>query len=236
MQSLRVLLFLLSKELGTVEKKICLLLHGYTGGPFEVAPAARYLTEQGWSCRVPTLPGHGEGGEGLRTVGWEDWLRSAEKEAEVCSAKGGSFDLVGFSMGGMIALHLASRYPVRRLVLLNAAAIYISPARFLSETVGRWRRKVAGPRHKIRQTPLRSALEFVKLVHSVRPAIGRVKVPTLVVQGLRDPIVHPASAAYIANRLAGARELRYFPRSRHLICLDEESEGVVRAIHDFLDR
>ena len=35
--------------------------------------------------------------------------------------------VVGFSMGGLIAMYLALRYPIDKLVLLSAAAKYISP-------------------------------------------------------------------------------------------------------------
>ena len=39
--------------------------------------------------------------------------------------------VVGFSMGGLIAMYLSLRYPVDKLVLLSAAAKYISPRFFL---------------------------------------------------------------------------------------------------------
>ena len=34
-------------------------------------------------------------------------------------------------MGGLLAAYLSVRYPVRRLILLNTAVIYVSPGRML---------------------------------------------------------------------------------------------------------
>ena len=41
--------------------------------------------------------------------------------------------VVGFSMGGLIAMYLALRYKIDKLVLLSAAAKYISPRILLKE-------------------------------------------------------------------------------------------------------
>lgn len=214
--------------------RACLLLHGFTGGPYEVEPLARALEASGWHCRVPRLPGHDEGLAGLPEASCEMWLEAAAQEAEQLAQEYGGFDLVGFSMGGMLGIHLAARYPVRKLALLGAAAIYVSPGRMVRNmwhTRGEDRSML---QFKMKQTPAKAVLQFMRLVHQVRPDIPRVTVPALVVQGLRDPIVHPVSARYLAKRLPCVEETVYYPRSRHLLCLDEDADQVICKVKDFL--
>jgi len=172
----------------------------------------------------------------LRRTGWTEWVRAAEQEAGKLSAAFGAFDLVGFSMGGVIAAHLAAAgYPVRRLVLLNAAIVYISPRRFAAEWLRRVRERDWENVQKLRQVPLRATLEFMKLVRHLKPELRRVAVRTLVLQGLNDPIVHPVSAGLLSRWIPGEVELRYFPKSKHLICLDCEAEEVSRTVIQFLN-
>ncbi|WP_438445752.1 alpha/beta hydrolase [Gorillibacterium sp. sgz5001074] len=213
--------------------RACLLLHGFTGGPYEVSPLADALVQAGWICRTPELPGHGNAEPPMTQVSSLDWLQAVHEEAEEMQRTYGSFDLVGFSMGGMLAVHLAARYRVRRLALLGAAAIYMSPRHFVREW---WvRRRDGDPlvKHKITQTPLRAAWEFTKVIRAVRPDLGKVTVPTLILQGLQDPIVHPWSAAYLVKRIAGETRVEWFQQSKHLLCLGPEADQVFRSVLHF---
>ncbi|TBL80196.1 alpha/beta hydrolase [Paenibacillus thalictri] len=213
----------------------CLLIHGFTGGPYEVEPLARYLETNGTYCRLYTLPGHDRQLHGLKTAGWQEWVRASEIEAEQLSFRYGQFDVVGFSMGGLLAAYLANRYPVRRLVLLNAAVIYVSPRRMVNEIGSRILR---GDRfrdwNKATRTPLRALHQFMQLGHALRPEFAEVTVPTLVAQGELDPIIHPRSAHYIMNRLAGPKQLYMYPNSRHMICYEAEAESLFRTVGLFL--
>ncbi|WP_426453724.1 alpha/beta hydrolase [Paenibacillus sp. S-38] len=213
----------------------CLLIHGFTGGPYEVQPLAEDLTACGYECHVLRLPGHDDELAGLRTAVWQDWLKGAEAEIARLTGDGEPVDLIGFSMGGLISAYLANRYPVRRLVLLSAAAIYVSPVRFLKDLALRARQKDWDYLKRGKKTPLRAAVEFMKLArYAKREELPKVTVPTLIAQGRRDQIVHPRSADYIYRRLQGERELHFFDRSRHLICLEEDAPDLFAEVRRFL--
>ncbi|AEI41460.1 alpha/beta hydrolase [Paenibacillus mucilaginosus] len=213
----------------------CLLIHGFTGGPYEVQPLADYLAGCGCECHVLRLPGHDDELSGLRSVVWQEWLQGAEEEMARLTGDGEPVDLIGFSMGGLISAYLANRYPVRRLVLLNAAAIYVSPVRFLKDVALRARQKDWDYLKRGKKTPLRAAVQFMKLArYAKREELPKVAVPTLIAQGRRDQIVHPRSADYIYRRLQGERELHFFERSRHLICLEEDAPALFAEVRRFL--
>jgi esterase/lipase len=216
----------------------CLLIHGFTGGPFELMPLSRRLAEMGWDCTVPTLAGHENELQRIGAVSYTEWIEGMEREAERMSKRYGSFDLVGFSMGGLIAAYLANRCPVRRLVLLSTAVVYISPLRFGRELVaqiksGRIRDEAAA---KLTGARWRATLQFMRLVRRLKPELETIQVPTLIVHGLKDHVVHPYSAKIIERKIKGPKEVRLFPESRHLICLDVEAEAVIDAVAGFLQR
>jgi carboxylesterase len=98
-----------------------ILYHGFTGTPRDLAALGEALQRRGLSVRIPRLPGHGTNGGDFLGSGWHDWLRSAADAYADLRASCRRIHLVGFSMGGSIAVILASRFEVDRLVLLAPA-------------------------------------------------------------------------------------------------------------------
>lgn len=98
-----------------------LLLHGYMGSTRELRPLAHALAGEGVSVRAELLPGFGEAGRPqLRRVRAEDWLDAAKRAWLDVTRDATRRTLVGFSMGGALALALAADPEVRpdELVLL----------------------------------------------------------------------------------------------------------------------
>jgi carboxylesterase len=219
-----------------LEKYPCLLFHGFTGGPFEVKPLGDYLQRKGKTCSVPKLPWHGENMAELESRHWTEWVDAAEKQALWMTAKYGSFDLVGFSMGGLLTAYLASRYPVRRLVLINTPVVYVSPGRLLKVIREDWKYRDRDYFYKMKATPIRAAWQFTRLVRHLKPELSNVSIPTLIIQGEEDHVVHPLSARYIYRKVNGYRKLTWYPKSKHLICLGEEAPQLFKEVNAFLDK
>lgn len=91
------------------------LLHGFTGCKEFWAPLAERWAAD-WDVWAPDLPGHGE--SALPTGGL------AEAAKTLASEMPPSATVVGYSLGGRLALHLATQHPERvsRLVLVGASA------------------------------------------------------------------------------------------------------------------
>ena len=213
--------------------KGCLLFHGFTGGPYEMQPLADVLEEDGYRTMVPVLSGHDEELTGLKHVCHTDWLKDADRYAEQALRECEVLDVVGFSMGGLLAAYVANRYRIRRLVLIGAAIIYISPARFVQAFRDMVRERDFRYFEKAGKTPARALWQFVKLVRKLRPEFSKITVPTLIVQGEADQVVHPASARWIYQRVKGPKELLIVPGARHLVCLEPNAWMVFRAVHEF---
>ncbi len=96
----------------------CLVLHGLGGGPYELEPLVAALKADGMRIAAPVLPGHDGPGPLMPASTWNDWSHAAELAFDDLAADGTPVAVIGFSTGATLALHLASRRPVVRLVLL----------------------------------------------------------------------------------------------------------------------
>ncbi len=229
----------------------CLVLHGLGGGPYEVGPLIEALRAAGADVEAPVLPGHD--GDGPRMPGstWEAWAEAVEAayDALVARAEGGRVAVVGFSTGATLALHLATRRPVDRLVLL-APFLAIRFSRWLPVAPHRWlgpiarvvpdiprrgaatvdravRSELAGS-SRFRTFSLSSTLSALALIERVKPTVGAIAAPTLILQGKRDSVVEPAGAAWLLAALGSERkELAWFARSDHLLLWDHDRDAVV---------
>jgi|GEM_PF-179013 putative hydrolase of HD superfamily len=217
----------------TPSTRACLLLHGFTGDPAEMEPFAKALVSCGYDTMVPALPGHGGDPSRLILCTHQDWIRAAETFAGHLAERHGVFDLVGFSMGGLLAAYIANRYPVRRLALLNAAAIYISPMRLAGHLAEMARRMDFSPLRRAKRVPLKAALEFVRLSARLRSEFRRLSVPTLIVQSTMDHVVHPASARLLFRQIRSQRQIMYVPGVRHLLNEEPAAGEVAKALKHF---
>ncbi|MFD0682481.1 MULTISPECIES: alpha/beta hydrolase [unclassified Paenibacillus] len=215
----------------------CLMLHGFTGGPYELTPLADHLTRKGTVCHVPVLPGHDPDLRTLGEVRWIDWVHEASVEAARLTRYYGTFDLIGFSMGGLISAYIANRFPIRKLVLLNAAVYYFSPLRFIKNLAFRAQsNEWFNWNEKKRKTPWRATRQFIELNKQMRPELPQITVPTFIAQGEQDPIIHPKSAHYLYRKLRGEKEIHYYPGTRHMICLEPEAPLLFKSVEQFLDK
>jgi carboxylesterase len=222
----------------------CLCIHGFTGSPNEVAPLAEYLHKRtDWMIKTPTLPGHGQRLQ-LKGITYDQWFQSAEEELQALMEKCETVYVVGFSMGGVIAVYLAEKYKIDKLVLLSAAFYYVNPRQLIKDireiVRDGWRSFRENPlfiryKNKIFATPLTAILEFRKLVNEVRPLLPHVHVPVLIVQGEKDGIVPPKSARYLYERIGSSKKkLLFLPASYHHVCHGPDRHVLFTEVEKFL--
>ncbi len=102
-------------------KKAVLAIHGYAGYPGELALPAKTLYEGGFDVYVIRLPGHGTNSDDFRTTNAKMWIEKAQESYKKLVKEYEEVYLIGHSMGGAIATILASKYPVKKMVLYAPA-------------------------------------------------------------------------------------------------------------------
>jgi carboxylesterase len=85
-----------------------LLIHGFLGSPRDLRPLAQELADVGVTTRGVLLPGFGPDIARLKKVQAEEWLNAARTAWEEIREGASRTTLIGFSMGGAVALRLAT--------------------------------------------------------------------------------------------------------------------------------
>lgn len=222
-----------------------LLIHGFTGGSFELRPLQNFLSSRtDWKLVIPQLPGHGTS-LSLRQTSAESWLMEAELALRKLRKEVDRVYVIGFSMGGLIALYLAMRYPIDKLVLLSAAAKYISPRILLEDATIMLKGSILKKyppntfyhlyNYKLTHTPIRAAIEFLRVVHLVKPFYEKIQVPVCLVQGKKDGIVPYSAAEELYERLGSQTKLLISSEmGKHHICYSDDCESWFEKVLRFL--
>ena len=199
------------------------LLHGATGSGGDHFAQVRSTLAAGFRCYMPDARGHG----GTAWASDDDWTTAdlvADLDAFVDAVGLSRFHLLGYSMGGMTALHYASRFPDR---ILSLVAISNATERDPRLAVGRalmdpdrierddpdWAARLAA-RHDPAHGPgsWRRLLDAIVADIAAQPLLTpselrAIDAPTLVVAGDRDPFVPIAQAAALARQVQDGRLL-----------------------------
>jgi len=95
-----------------------LLVHGFPGTPAEMRPLGTVLKNAGWTVQGLMLPGLGADIESLDKRTAMDWSEAVENAMEELKRHHSLSLLVGYSVGGAVALHAAQEQRPSGLVLL----------------------------------------------------------------------------------------------------------------------
>jgi carboxylesterase len=167
-------------------KRGCLLIHGFGGGVKEVFPLAERLREEGYKVICPILKGHTGRRKDLKGITYQDWITSAEAGLQDLLGECDEVYLIGFSMGGLIAINLALNYKVCGVVTLNAPIFYWDIKRIVLNIIEDIRKgKPENIKHYIRSGgsfPLSALLNFRKLLNKTKPKIKEVQCPVLLLK------------------------------------------------------
>ena len=201
----------------------CLLLHGFTGQPFEMEPLAEALGARGFRVSLPLLPGHGGRIEELDRLGWEDWASAAVRAFDELAAYAAPVFAAGLSMGGSLCLELALRRPVAGVACLAAPLRLFRLVPWIAKdpllpfvpllrhvrpiwpvpSKGAESRRIAPWQGIEGAVPLNALHRLMQGLAGLRVRLGEVAAPLLVVQCPTDRTVDVRNAFEI-RRLTGS--------------------------------
>lgn len=215
----------------------CLIIHGFAGDVHEVLPLAQALREQGYIVECPTLEGHGMGRKHLGKSHRSSWVRSAREAYKRLQMRTDEIIVIGFSMGGLLAFHIASTYPVKQLVTINTPYYYWDIQqvwRNLREDYRPHARRYVNGLFKI---PFRSMLQFRLLLAETKQLLPKITCPYFILQGQLDDTVKAISAEHL-RQYVGTDDVQisYFPHSDHLLLKGPEAGKAIELIVEKLSK
>jgi esterase/lipase len=188
-------------------------------------------------------------------VTWKSWLQSLLRGYGALQNRCDRVAVGGFSLGGVLALMLATRQrpnlagvftinaPMRlrdfraglvpMLVQWNKLA---RATRLTDALASRLNDQSESPDINYPVDYLHGLRELRRAVSACRSELRRVSAPALIIQAEDDPVVRPESAQVILDRIGSVqKQLIHLPLDKHVIVRGENATPIAASIGDFLD-
>ncbi|MBS3151689.1 alpha/beta fold hydrolase [Candidatus Woesearchaeota archaeon] len=200
-----------------------LLIHGFTSSSKDFQGLAEFLAEKNITVYVPLLPGHGTHPSDLKSTKYEEWVDVAQQSLDLLDTE--KKFVLGYSMGGALALHLAAQNDLSGVISINAPMFLTSryipfiPLIKLVETYVAKNSEdiiqfIDEKRVAYDSVPLASITEMQKLISIIQ--LPSITEPVLIFQADNDRIVSLESADYIYNNIrSDNKELIFLSNSTH---------------------
>ena len=226
-------------------RKAILLIHGFAGGSYDYGELGNDLQLfLDFDVYTFTLPGHEK--TFISKVKYNDWISAAEKQMDKLIKRGyKTIYVIGHSMGGVIASHIAKKYStyVKKLVLAAPAFKYMY---FKNDKIDLVKTIKKSPiifegldthvvLSRIFKVPINTALEFIKLVKEHQNDPSEITCPILIIHGTEDKVVPAASCEYVHNAVSSkVNFLIYIDEVNHDCFTGKRKEKVNEIITLFL--
>ena len=238
-------------------KNAVLLIHGFTGTPYEMREFGEYLARRGFRVYAPLLPGHGTRKEDMIRTGRADWIRGAETGLETLQKGAPEHIFVsGLSLGGTLTLYLGATHPEVEAVAPICAPIYLQDWRlrfllpifkhffkyspFGEEPVDILDKSVLEDpvakegRRRYDRPAIPCVVELLKLLRETKEKLTDIHQPTLIIQAKKDGLVPPSNAEYIFHNVASLnKRILWLENSAHVATMDFEKQTLFEAAADY---
>ncbi len=217
-----------------------LLLHGFSSSPAvfrELLPA--FTMYDAIIC--PVLPGHADSIASFAKSHAQEWLNTAEHACAVLCKNYQTVDVLGLSLGGILACDLSKRFALNHLYLLAPSLdlyLNIRPALLLAHALKRLGfvsiRNFSGNFHSennselgYRRLPINAVIEiltFIKNFEFIAPDC-----PTDLFVGSFDEVVNSSKVAQRFTDLANVKT-HWLRNSAHVLSLDGDIDSIVSCV------
>jgi carboxylesterase len=228
----------------------CILVHGFTASPQEMRGLGEYLAGQGYSVMGVRLAGHSTEVQDLPRMRWWDWLASVSDAYNLLRNLTDQIFVIGLSLGGILSLTFAARYPVDGVVAMAAPHHLPNDPRlhfvrliallhpYHPKGTPMWFDQDAlKQRVAYNADPLICFVQIQQLLAEMRSGLPEISAPALLIYSKNDPAVTVQEGhmdAIYAELGSQQKERLWVEKSGHILTCDQERPVVWQAIANFL--
>lgn len=225
------------------KNKALLLLHGFSSSPAvfrELIPHIQHYD----GIVAPVLKGHAESLSAFSSVKQAEWFKQVESECEKLCANYERVDVLGLSLGGLLAYHLSYHFPLGHLYLLAPAfnlhlslPCVLPTAYFLKKVGFHYLRAKAGNINTpgsceiaYRQLPLPTIIEVLITIRDFQ--VTAPSCPTDLFLGRKDAVVDSERVAekFADNQLVTTH---WMEEAAHVLPLEEGANHFIANIVNY---
>jgi len=217
-----------------------LLLHGFSSSPAiyrELLPTCTMYD----AVLCPVLPGHADSIESFAKATASDWFDAVIQAYQTLAKQYETIDVMGLSLGGLLACKLSEQVVINHLYLLAPALVLYRPAALtllcarVLQYLGLKRiRNHAGNFHThyhqeltYRQLPITAIIEILTFVHETQ--FVTPSCPTDLFLGRFDEVVDSKAVASLFADSSNTTT-HWLENSAHILPLDGDVDAIVACI------
>ena len=232
--------------------KAILVIHGFSASPSSMKELDPIFLSNNLTIHSILLPGHGTSTFDLNKVNRTDWSIASENSYLDLKKNYSEVYILGYSLGGVLALEIASNYNVSKLILINTPIKYsmknteiILP---LLNFIEKYHVKGIFPgteKDKLyfyekynlyRSVPVKSMQEVIAFSYEIRPELEKVNSPILIFQSENDILADPFSSLYIYSHVnSKEKKIITLKESSHVNLTTSDRELIFEESSNFLN-
>ncbi|SFJ88604.1 carboxylesterase [Halobacillus dabanensis] len=218
-----------------------LVSHGFTGTTQSMKLLAEAYAREGYTVYCPRLKGHGTSPEDMEATTHEDWVNSVEEAYRWLRDRCSKIFVVGLSMGGTLALYMASKHrdiagviPINAAVDIPALASSAGAKERFLDAIGSDIKNPEIVELAYDRTPVRSIGELVNLMDKVKDRLDEIHCPIMVFVSDEDHVVPPHNSEVVFESVFSEhKEIIHLENSYHVATLDLDQDMIIERSLEF---
>ena len=220
-----------------------LICHGFNGTPQSVKYLAESFAKYGYTVYAPRLKGHGTSIYEMEEANDQDWISDLHEAYLLLKQTCRYIFVIGQSMGGALALHLATKETLTGVLTINAALSVPEYEVLAGKSAPKW---IAEGKPDIKdseateitydQVPLSAVHGLIDIMKVAKQGLSHITCPIKIFVSPEDHVV-PANCSYdIFDTVHSTeKELVSLNNSYHVASLDYDKDKIIQHTIDFIE-
>lgn len=235
-------------ELSAPGEKVVLLIHGFTSSAYSMRELGEKLQAAGYTAKGILLPGHGTTPDDLEKTSWQEWYSAVESAYLDLTKNFKTIFICGQSMGGCLAMYLASFYPVSGVIAISSGLkltdkkLWMLPLakhfiRFIPKRNGPDLKNPEAKQQEVHYSvmPVRSIMQLQKFLDRLKSRTASIASPALFIHALDDHTFGYQNMETLYNLVASSVKKKItLNNSYHIATLDYDKTTVQNEIIGFI--